>query len=135
MVHYTVYLSKASEGTDTAAIKSIVEKSKENNLNSGISGILFYKDGYYMQYLEGSREAVDSLMTAIKSDTRNTEVKEVLSGVSRDKLFSGSMEFIDLENISGQESALHGVKAEEISLTGLTQDTALVMDFIRHFAG
>ncbi|NUM69251.1 MAG: BLUF domain-containing protein [Ignavibacteriaceae bacterium] len=135
MVHYTVYLSKASEGTDTAAIKSIVEKSKENNLNSGISGILFYKDGYYMQYLEGSREAVDSLMTAIKSDTRNTEVKEVLSGVSRDKLFSGSMEFIDLENISGQESALHGVKAEEISLTGLTQDTALVMDIIRHFAG
>lgn len=135
MVHYTVYLSKASEGTDTAAIKSIVEKSKENNLNSGISGILFYKDGYYMQYLEGSREAVDSLMTAIKSDTRNTEVKEVLSGVSRNKLFSGSMEFIDLENISGQESALHGVKAEEISLTGLTQDTALVMDIIRHFAG
>lgn len=135
MVHYTVYLSKASEGTDTAAIKSIVEKSKENNLNSGISGILFYKDGYYMQYLEGSREAVDSLMTAIKSDTRNTEVKEVLSGVSRDKLFSGSMEFIDLENISGQESALHGVKAEEISLNGLTQDTALVMDIIRHFAG
>lgn len=134
MIHYTVYVSKASAGTDAASIESIIGKSKENNQKAGLTGILFFKDGYYMQYLEGSREGIDALMGAIKSDPRNSEVNEVLSGVSRDKLFSGSMEFINLDEISGQESALHGVKAEEINLSELVKDSSQVMDFIKHFA-
>lgn len=134
MIHYTIYISKAAAVTDPERIQSTVDKWKEKNLNAGISGILFYKDSYYMQYLEGSREGIDSLLSVIRADPRNSEVNEILSGVSQDKLFRDGMQFINLEKISGQESALHGIRADNVNLPELIKDTSQLMDFVNHFA-
>ncbi len=134
MFHYTIYLSKATEGTNAEIMNEIVAKSKENNLNAGISGILFYKNGWYLQYLEGPGENIQVLMSSIKTDSGNSEVSEVLSGISRDKLFSGSMEFVNLDSISEQDTALHGLKSAEINFPELKKDPSVLLEFIRHFA-
>jgi len=71
-----VRLLYASRATDPgcAAIEEILQQSRTMNPTLGITGILCYGGGVFLQALEGGRSAVNSLYGHIVRDPRHRDV-------------------------------------------------------------
>ncbi|GAC1407597.1 MAG: BLUF domain-containing protein [Burkholderiaceae bacterium] len=63
--------SQSASADDTDAI---VAASRRNNPAVGITGILCYSGGIYLQAIEGGRDAVNRLFLRISQDCRHKEV-------------------------------------------------------------
>ena len=60
-----IYVSSATELFTSETLRDLLAVSRRNNAARGISGILLYWDGNFLQYLEGPREQLDLLMTKV----------------------------------------------------------------------
>lgn len=71
-----VRLLYASRAVDTSpgAIESILSQSREHNPSSGITGILCYGGGIFLQAIEGGRSQVSDLFGHIQRDARHKDV-------------------------------------------------------------
>jgi len=68
-----LYASRAVD-PDPALIESILAQSRQFNPSTGITGILVYGGGIFLQAIEGGREAVSELYGHIQKDTRHKQV-------------------------------------------------------------
>ncbi|MDP3136474.1 MAG: BLUF domain-containing protein [Burkholderiaceae bacterium] len=71
-----VRLLYASRAVDTSpdAIESILAQAREHNPVSGITGILCYGGGIFLQAIEGGRMPVSELFGHIQRDARHKDV-------------------------------------------------------------
>ena len=68
-----LYCSRAVD-TSPAAIESILVQSREHNAATGITGILCYGGGIFLQCIEGGRMQVSELFGTIQKDARHKDV-------------------------------------------------------------
>ncbi len=73
-----LYASKAAKPHGDVDLEAILRQSRQNNAKNGITGMLCYSNGVFVQVIEGGRTEVSRLMCAIIRDERNIDV-EVLS--------------------------------------------------------
>ena len=69
-----LYVSRALDPDASAATDSILSVAREHNMANGITGILCYGGGIYLQAIEGGRNQVNNLYGQIVSDKRHTDV-------------------------------------------------------------
>ncbi|MEY4882478.1 MAG: hypothetical protein RIS34_332 [Pseudomonadota bacterium] len=71
-----VRLLYASRALDTSpdAIDAILSQSRQSNPSCGITGILCYGGGIFLQAIEGGRMAVSELYGHIQKDARHKDV-------------------------------------------------------------
>ena len=94
-----VYLSTASFLFSNAQLLELLEASRANNESLGVSGMLLYKDGRFMQVLEGEEEVVKPLMSKIMNDARHRQVVILLMGpVVRREFPDWAMGFANLHS-------------------------------------
>ena len=67
-----VYVSAAKNQSPDFDVGEVLRQSRYNNAKQGISGILLYSDGNFMQALEGEAEAVEQTFARILRDERHT---------------------------------------------------------------
>jgi len=60
---------------DQEELLAILRKSKANNPALGVTGVLCFSEGIFLQVLEGGRSAVNTLYNRIASDHRHTQVE------------------------------------------------------------
>ena len=102
-----VYLSRASRRFSQSDLTDLLAQSRRDNLADGITGLLLYAEGHFMQLLEGSKEKIESLMLRIESDPRHHDVRILEGGPVACRQFSEwSMAFLDFA--SPQVRALPG---------------------------
>lgn len=70
-----LYVSHAVQPDNTEAIHSILSSAREHNLHHGITGILCYGGGVFLQAIEGGRSAVNHLYKHIIEDPRHRDVE------------------------------------------------------------
>ena len=68
-----LYASRAVE-TSAEAIDAILAQSRQSNPACGITGILCYGGGIFLQAIEGGRMAVSDLYGHIQKDARHKDV-------------------------------------------------------------
>ncbi|MEK8047244.1 MAG: blue light sensor protein [Burkholderiales bacterium PBB6] len=68
-----MYASRAANAVQHDELLTILKQSKQTNPAAGVTGVLCYSDGIYIQVLEGGRAAVNALYNKIVSDTRHTD--------------------------------------------------------------
>ena len=68
-----LYCSRAVD-TSAEAIESILTQSRQHNAQLGITGILCYGDGIFLQCIEGGRMQVSDLFGSIQKDPRHKDV-------------------------------------------------------------
>ncbi|KTT21455.1 BLUF domain-containing protein [Pseudacidovorax intermedius] len=68
-----LYASRAVD-VSPAALESILSTGRSHNTGSGITGILCYGGGMFLQALEGGRMAVNNLYGHILRDPRHKDV-------------------------------------------------------------
>ncbi len=69
-----LYASRAAAQMDQETLHSILRQSKGNNPPQGITGLLCYSGGIFIQALEGGRIAVNQLYLKIAADKRHSDV-------------------------------------------------------------
>ena len=68
-----LYASRAVDNSPEA-IDAILTQSREHNPGCGITGILCYGDGIFLQCIEGGRMQVSDLFGQIQQDKRHKDV-------------------------------------------------------------
>lgn len=69
-----LYASRANDSVDQTALTEILSKSRANNPGQGITGVLCFSGGTFLQVLEGGRMPVNRLYSHIVSDNRHRDV-------------------------------------------------------------
>jgi len=69
-----LYASRAAAALDNEALQAILRQSKGNNPGSGVTGLLCYSSGIFMQALEGGRGAINQLYLKIAADPRHQDL-------------------------------------------------------------
>ena len=78
-----LYASRAVD-TSPAAIEAILTQSRQHNPGSGITGVLCYGGGVFLQAIEGGRSAVSELYGHIQKDSRHKDCLLYTSPSPRD---------------------------------------------------
>jgi len=69
-----LYVSRSVHPETPEQTESILASSREHNLSNGITGVLCYGGGIYLQAIEGGRNQVNALYTQIVKDPRHKDV-------------------------------------------------------------
>ncbi len=72
----------------TDELAAIQGKSHENNAASGLTGKLIYCRSYFVQRLEGPKNAVDAAMARIRKDSRHSGFKVISMQRIEERLYA-----------------------------------------------
>jgi hypothetical protein len=98
------YVSSASIPFSNDELVDLLDISRRNNMLAGITGMLLYKDGNFLQVLEGEKSAVKALFEKVSRDPRHKGVIPLLEGEITQRDFPDwSMGFKNLTDISLNE--------------------------------
>lgn len=73
-MHQLVYISSASRKFTAPQLVELLELSRERNLACGVTGLLLFINGNFIQLLEGEKEAVHATFARIQADERHRGV-------------------------------------------------------------
>jgi Sensors of blue-light using FAD len=77
-LHGLVYVSTAAHPLSLHEIEHILERAQARNGKVGVTGVLLYSDGTFMQYLEGSAVAMKKVYTIIQAHPLHHGIIELL---------------------------------------------------------
>lgn len=99
-MHSLLYISSSSTLLSNEVIFDILNVSRVNNLLLGITGLLLYHQGSFLQVIEGEKEAVHELFfNKISFDIRHKDIIKLLDDDIRERNFSDwSMGFKQISN-------------------------------------
>ena len=99
-----IYVSSAVKPFTNDELLQLLDKARENNEKLGITGMLLYKAGDFMQVLEGDDTAVRWLSSRISKDPRHRDVKALIDGPATEREFPDwSMGFRNLNDLDPLE--------------------------------
>ncbi|MNJ92560.1 Blue light- and temperature-regulated antirepressor YcgF [compost metagenome] len=103
-IFHLVYVSQAVEDISYTDIQDILHVSRDNNAQVGITGLLIFRDGYFLQLLEGDEVPVKKVVEKIIEDDRNFKLRVLVETRSSERLFDEwAMAFFD-GDISANET-------------------------------
>ena len=74
MLFHLIYVSTAVEPMSDEALAALLEQSRTRNSRNRITGLLLYKNGHFMQVLEGDEANVMKIFASIERDSRHKNV-------------------------------------------------------------
>src|SRR4028119_1894045 len=96
---FLVYVSSATRPFSREDLRVLLETCRKNNAELGVTGMLLYKDGNFMQVLEGDEGAVRGLYARIAADPRHGGEITLQQGFAEGRQFPDwSMGFRDLDS-------------------------------------
>jgi hypothetical protein len=98
------YLSTATERFSDAELRDLLEDSRNRNHAVGLTGMLLYVGGHFIQTLEGPDGVVDATYERIARDSRHRDVFTALREETESRTFPDwSMGF---ESVSAEAAAV-----------------------------
>jgi hypothetical protein len=99
------YVSSATSLLSRDELRGLLIASRANNDRAGVTGMLLYKGGHFMQVLEGERRAVQAAQAKILSDPRHNSLVVLLQGEVPGRSFKKwPMAFRDLDEPSSRNT-------------------------------
>ena len=133
-----VYVSTSGLRWTPDALNDLAARSAEKNAKAGLTGMLLFSRGNFMQCLEGEERAVRRLYERVAVDKRHAEVRTLLTQPAEERLFAqwwmGLLNLdaagceLDRERLQRLLAASRGVTADNASSA---HALALLQDFRR----
>jgi len=91
-----VYVSEACPDLSYTDLENILYSARKKNVELNVTGLLIFRDGFFIQYLEGKESHVKEILGRIVQDRRHKKVRVIGEWTSTNRLFENwSMSFID----------------------------------------
>ncbi len=95
IIYTSNYVGRAEDIDDV--LTDIVIRSEINNLEFGITGLLFYHNGRFIQVLEGERDSLEGLMSILDKDDRHENIQRIVDQTIKKRAFKEwSMDSLNL---------------------------------------
>lgn len=132
-----IYVSTAVEELPAPKLEAILESSVRHNREHGVTGMLLYAQGSFMQVLEGEEAAVDETYGRICQDPRHHQIILLTRDpVARREFASWSMGYKHLGDADFRQNPdiarLFGNEAGTPSPDGA--DASIALELLRQFA-
>lgn len=79
-VHQLIYISAANRDFSDEELEQLLTAARKNNASLGITGMLLFHEGSFIQALEGPKDKVQALYEKIAEDERHTETVVLYRG-------------------------------------------------------
>ena len=101
-----LYLSSATIQFTETSLATLLTRARLHNSRLGITGMLLYHDGNFLQVLEGEETSVRSLFDKIAQDPRHQGVLKLLDRPLTERLFGEwSMAFRTVDDLAIEHRA------------------------------
>ena len=129
-VYSVVYSSTATRQMDDDDLADILATARAFNESQDITGLLLYRAGRFVQFLEGDKQRVRALLARIDKDPRHADLRVLIDGASTSRQFaewtmgfepmrepSGPLPegfrdtFDDLDNATESHEVIHATQA------------------------
>ena len=130
-----VYTSTATRPFSRADLLKLLRGSVQRNTRAGVTGMLLYLDGTFLQVLEGEEETVIGLYARIRRDPRHHHVIPLIHEQIKQRDFPDSaMSFRDLETaelrrLPGYSQFLNTPRNEELPVNDISKSRRLLLLF------
>ncbi|MFO1242721.1 MAG: BLUF domain-containing protein [Rickettsiales bacterium] len=129
-MHTIAYVSTAKLPFSEEALIQLLEKSRDNNKRFEITGMLLYKDGNFMQVIEGPKEAVTDLYRNICADPTHYNVLTLIDQVAEYRSFPDwQMGFVNLSHSTKEISGFSDFMLHSNKLQSYEQSHGKVLLF------
>jgi hypothetical protein len=133
-VFYLIYVSDATRQLDEAQLMDILTVSRAANAEIGVTGLLLYKGGRFMQMLEGTERAVRDLLDKITRDPRHYNVVMLQEGTHGGRVFPDrAMGFRTLDDGATDVAGYMDFEKAELSEAEFANDPLRCMRLLRLF--
>lgn len=82
------YQSEAATPPSTHELDALVARARVRNQAHGVTGMLLYEEGRYVQTLEGPPDSLDTIWASIKRDERHRHIELLSQHLVTGRLFS-----------------------------------------------
>ena len=109
-IHYLTYVSRITlkAGVTPRTLSDIMAVAQRENLAHQITGCLCFGNGYFFQYIEGEKSAIEQLFGNIQRDGRNRDVTLKSKGVIEQRLFQDwQMLMVNINNPETHEDVIN----------------------------
>ena len=115
-VYHLIYSSSAVVRLTQRELLELLTISRQKNEARELTGMLLYRDGVYLQYLEGPANEVIKLLTRLRQDDRHTSIRILRQGVLPRTPLSGLVDGLQklVGFASGGRSRLLGTSPEQL---------------------
>lgn len=130
---YLIYVSSAIKLMEDSELLFLLDESREKNQRLGITGMLLYKEGNFMQMLEGEKSTVLELYDTINRDERHKDVITIITGDLKKRNFENwSMGFSNM-NKAGDFPKYNEYFKKNLTLRSFQDDSQFAYKFITQF--
>jgi hypothetical protein len=96
-----LYASRAAAAVDDDVLNAILKQCRVNNPALGVTGVLCFSGGLFMQVLEGGRSVVNRIYNGIVADPRHSDVVLLCYEEISERRFAGwSMGQVNLARLN-----------------------------------
>jgi hypothetical protein len=102
-LHEIIYMSLACEAMAPEQFAELMERAQARNQAAGVTGMLVYHEGEFMQLLEGERSVIEALYDKIAIDPRHQQVYQLWAAPITTRNFdSWTMGFVAIDDLTLQ---------------------------------
>lgn len=87
LVYELIYSSVASTSFSDTDLLSLLDQARANNRRLGVTGMLIYDGGEFLQLLEGDKDRVEGLYDHISRDSRHRSLQLFYTGEVSERSF------------------------------------------------
>lgn len=81
------YVSSAVGQLSDAVLEELLTSARERNLEHGVTGVLLYHDGTFLQYFEGPPAGVATVYDHIRRSSQHRDIIELMRGAIAERAF------------------------------------------------
>jgi len=129
------YVSRATNPMSSGDLLALLHQCRRNNTKYGVSGLLLYGNGTFLQTIEGDPDVVDPLYDRIFDDKRHADIELLYRKDIADRQYSEwSMGFDEIsdESLKGIEG-LRDFGAVDFTFPNLTGNREVVETLLEHY--
>lgn len=106
MFNSALYVSKATVAFSDNDVQQLVALATNKNNRMGITGFIRFKDGFFVQYIEGTQDAIHEMKNTLYADERHhillwledTMVTRKFSGWAMHEVKEPALESLDVSS-------------------------------------
>jgi hypothetical protein len=99
-----VYVSSAQRELSPSELTELLKETRENNKRRGITGMLLYRGGNFLQVIEGTESAIDALFVSLRRDKRHNGIIVIKRRQIEERQFGEwQMAFRDISSVDLNE--------------------------------